>query len=110
MGKWRLSKVRERQGETEITMEERKNRSWRERQKQKIYAKMEDGYDKNTARARAKNLNRWREMTGKGPNETPDYTDPRVHLEYFLCDLKVQLMLLEGQREEVLDMMDEQQR
>ena len=76
MGKGRLLKVRERQGESEITMEERKARSWRERQKEKIFAKMEQGYDKNVARARAKMLNRWREMTGVGPGETPDYSHP----------------------------------
>lgn len=110
MGKGRLSKVRERQGETKITMEERKQRSVLAKTKDKIFSKMEEGYDANTAKTRAKYLPRWREMTGKGPNELPDYTDPRVHLEFFLCDLKVQLLLVEGRREEVLAMMDDQQR
>lgn len=121
MGKGRLAKIREKYGapsktmeerktENIMDMEERKKKGIMDKTKQKIFTKMEAGYDDNTARTRAKQLNRWREMTGKGPNEAPDYTDPRVHLEFFLCDLKVQLLLTEGRRDEVLAMMDDQQR
>ena len=117
MGKGRLAKIREKYGSPSKTMDELKEEHAEEEKKglmrkaqSKIFAKMEAGYDDNTAKVRAKQLNRWREMTGKGPNEAPDYTDPRVHLEFFLCDLKVQLLLTEGRRDEVLAMMDDQQR
>ena len=110
MGKTRLLRVRQNQGETQITMEDRKKRNWLAKAKRQLYERMAEGYDDNVAKARATCLPRWREMTGKGPDELPDYTDPRVHLEFFLCDLKVQVLLMEGHRKEVLDMMDDQQR
>lgn len=110
MGKARLARVHANQGETQVTMEDRKKRNWLAKAKKQLYEKMKEGYDENVAKARAHCLPRWREMTGRGPNESPDYTDPRVDLESFLCDLKVQVLLMEGHRKEVLDMMNDQQR
>jgi hypothetical protein len=42
--------------------------------------------------------------------EDIDYSQPNVHLEWFLCDIRMLTRLQHGQREEVMALMDESQR
>lgn len=64
--------------------------------KEKIAVRLEGVYDSKTAMVRAKYLDRWNEMCGG------KYTleHPVVHLEWELCDLNNQRLLMKGKREE----------
>ena len=97
MGKWRRNKVHEEQGES-MTMKER------------IATRLEESNDNNTAKVRAKALDSWMEICGVDRVEDIDYSNPRVHLEWFLCDFRMLAKLTSGKREEVLELMDDQQR
>lgn len=105
MGKKRLQRIREERGQGP-TMEELKDRGL----KDKIMASMDGKYDSSVAKARAACYPRWRAMTDRGPDEDPDFTNPFVHLEWILCDLKVQVHLSEGNREEAFKYFDDQQK
>lgn len=64
--------------------------------KRKIAVKLEGVYDTKTAMVRARYIDRWNEMCGG------KYTleHPVVHLEWELCDLNNQRLLMKGNREE----------
>ena len=97
MGKRRKDKVHENQGER-MSMKER------------LVMRMEMTHDQNTAKTRAKFLKHWMEVCGVDSVDKIDYDNPIVHLEWFLCDFTILAKLTDGQRENVLAMMDEQQK
>lgn len=100
MGKARKQKVHDEQGPSK-TMKER------------IVDRMEYMNDNNTAKTRAKCFDLWMEMSGVDTPDRINYDDPRIHLEWLLCDFKILGKLTSGKpelRQEVLDMMDDTQR
>ena len=78
--------------------------------KERIVMRMEETHDANTAKVRAQFLEHWMEVCGVDSVDKIDYDNPYVHLEWFLCDFKMIAKLTDGQREEVLALMDDQQR
>ena len=97
MGKARKEKVHKEHGDS-MSMKER------------IAMRMEEKHDENTAKTRAKFLDHWMKVCNVDSPDKIDYDNPIVHLEWFLCDFKVLAKLTDGQREEVLAMMDDSQR
>lgn len=78
--------------------------------KEKIVDGIEAGYDRKVAQIRATQLPRWRGICGVETDSEIDYDNPYVHLEWFLCDFRVQVKLMNGQRDYALERMDESQR
>lgn len=102
MGKKRKLQVHQDQGES-MTQDERKL-------KEKLMDKIEEKYDEKVATIRATHYPRWREICEVGPSDPIDKDNPYVHLEWFLCDFKVQYDLMNGNRDKVLEQMDDMQR
>lgn len=77
----------------EITDAEKK--SWTER----IHGRMEESYERKTAMVRSRHIERWNGLCGGR------YTleNPVVHLEWELCDMHNQQLLMKGKREEFFD-------
>ena len=108
MGKKRLLGVRERKGESgpkfvkdgQIVEETVADRTIR----QKIIDVFEQNYDQKMAQARLRYFNRWKELSNREDGSI-DMDNPVVRLEWFLCDLKIVAKLTAGQRQEVLDLM-----
>lgn len=67
--------------------------------KQRLNEKLEAVYDQRTAVVRARHIERWNELCGG------EYTleHPVVHLEWELCDLNNQKLLMKGKREEFFE-------
>ena len=67
--------------------------------KKKITVRLEGVYDSKTAMVRARYIDRWNGMCGG------KYTleHPVVHLEWELCDLNNQRLLMKGKREEFFE-------
>lgn len=67
--------------------------------KRKIAVRLEGVYDTKTAMVRARYIDRWNEMCGG------KYTleHPVVHVEWELCDLNNQRLLMKGKREEFFE-------
>lgn len=67
--------------------------------KRKIAVRLEGVYDQRTAVVRARYIDRWNELCGG------KYTleHPVVHLEWELCDLNNQKLLMKGKRDEFFD-------
>lgn len=97
MGKNRKNRVHENQGESK-------------RMSERLADWMDEKNDSNTAKVRLQAQELWMEMCNVDRPEEINYDDPRIHLEWFLCDQRVLAKLTNGQREEVLEMMDDQQR
>jgi len=70
-------------------------KSWTER----IHGRMEDSYERKTAMVRARHVDRWNELCGG------KYTleNPIVKLEWELCDMHNQHLLMKGKREEFFE-------
>lgn len=75
-----------------------------------IMESLENSFDANTARVRAKYIPHWMRVCGVDRPEDIDYSQPNVHLEWFLCDIRMLTRLQDGRREEVMALMDESQR
>lgn len=71
--------------------------------------KMEDTWATHAAQTRMKYLPRWAKLCGVEDYKDIDYSNPYVHLEWFLCDPRMLMKLTGGRRNEVLALMDEQQ-
>ena len=67
--------------------------------RKKLVGKVSDGYDKKTAMVRSRYVDRWNKICGG------QYTldNPIVHLEWELCDMKNQHLLMKGKREEFFE-------
>lgn len=67
--------------------------------RQKLADRVADSHERKTALVRAKYIDRWNGMCGG------QYTldNPVVHLEWELCDMKNQQLLMRGKREEFFE-------
>lgn len=85
-------KMKKKMEQEQIELTETEKISLRDR----ISARLEGVYDQKTAMVRARYVDRWNEMCGG------QYTleHPVVHLEWEICDLNNQRLLMKGEREE----------
>ena len=67
--------------------------------RQKLAMRLDNVHDQRTAMVRAKYIERWNGMCGGA--YTLDH--PVVHLEWELCDMKNQHLLMKGKREEFFE-------
>ena len=67
--------------------------------RQKLADRMDESYDRKVAMVRARYIDRWNQMCGG------KYTleHPVVHLEWELCDITNQHLLMKGKREEFFE-------
>ena len=67
--------------------------------RKRIADRMDANYERKTAMVRARYINRWNDMCGG------QYTleNPRVHLEWELCDTVNQNLLMKGKRQEFFE-------
>lgn len=67
--------------------------------RRKLADRVADSHDRKTAMVRARYIDRWNKMCGG------QYTldNPVVHLEWELCDMKNQHLLMKGKREEFFE-------
>ncbi len=108
MGKRRKERVHEERGEG--PHRERLSEDEKLSLKERISLKLEESNAQNTATTRLKFYPHWRKVCGVETDEEIDFDNPIVHLEWFLCDFRIQGKLMDGKREEVLEMMDDVQR
>ena len=78
--------------------------------KERLALKMDEMAEQNAAQVRLKYYDRWMKICGVDRWEDIDFDNPIVHLEWFLCDWRMLGKLTDGNRDEVLALMDEQQR
>ena len=67
--------------------------------RQKLAMRLDDVHDQRTAMVRAKYIERWNQMCGG--QYSLDH--PVVHLEWELCDMTNQHLLMKGKREEFFE-------
>lgn len=67
--------------------------------RQRLADRVSDSHERKTAMVRARYVDRWNEMCGG--QYTTDH--PVVHLEWELCDLENQQLLMKGKREEFFE-------
>lgn len=78
--------------------------------KEKVSLKMMEVSDAQANQTRMKFAERWMKLSGVDRWEDIDWDNPYIHLEWFLCDWRMLGKLTDGNRDEVLALMDEQQR
>jgi len=66
-------------------------------------------FDDLTAKVRGKWTSRWMQICGADSPDEIDYDNPYVHLEWILCDMRIQSRLMDGNLESAFKSMDEQQ-
>lgn len=71
---------------------------------------IEANQDQFMLKIRKKYEKRWMELSGTDDPEKIDLDNPIINLEYFLADFRIIARLTGGKRNEVLEMMTEQQR
>lgn len=67
--------------------------------RRKISDAVDTQYDTNIMRVRQRHMDRWTQMCGG----VFDITHPVVHLEWEMCDLKNQRLLMKGKRSEFFE-------
>lgn len=72
--------------------------------------RIEANQDQFMLKIRKKYEKRWMELSGTDDPEKIDLDNPIINLEYFLADFRIIARLTGGKRNEVLEMMTEQQR
>ena len=66
-------------------------------------------YDELTAKVRQKWFPRWMQITGASTPEDIDFDNPYVHLEWILCDMRIQSRLMDGNLDSAFKFMDDRQ-
>lgn len=67
--------------------------------RKKLADRLDESHEKKTALVRARYIDRWNQLCGGQYN----LDHPVVHLEWELCDLKNQQLLMKGKREEFFE-------
>ena len=77
--------------------------------KDQIDLYLDTHFDEMTAKVRSKWTARWMQICGADTPDGIDYSNPYVHLEWILCDMRIQSRLMDGNLESAFKSMDEQQ-
>ena len=93
----KVTRMKKKEPKNEVTEQEKIVRSKGFRKK--LADRLDESHDRKTALVRAKYIDRWNKMCGG------QYTldNPVVHLEWELCDMKNQHLLMKGKREEFFE-------